>query len=152
MSDYEVSRTTTVEAPPERVHPLVEDFRRWVTWSPWEGVDPELQRTYTGADSGVGSRYAWSGNRKAGKGTMQIVSSTPERVGVDLSFEKPFPSTSHVAFELTPVGTGTSVTWRMTGSQKGVAALFGKVVPMDKLVGKDLERGLAQLKAEAEKA
>src|SRR3954454_804630 len=151
MGDFEVMRTTTIEAPAERVHGLIDDFHAWRAWSPWEDTDPDLRREYSGADSGVGARYAWEGNRKAGKGDMEIVGVAPERVDLRLRFEKPFKATNDLAFELTPaVGGGTGVTWRMRGRTTGFAAVFGKVVPMDKLVGKDFEKGLARLKAAAE--
>jgi polyketide cyclase/dehydrase/lipid transport protein len=151
MGRFEVVRSTTVAAPPQRVHGLIDDFHAWRAWSPWEDVDPDLQREYSGADSGVGARYAWEGNRKAGKGNMEIVESTPERVGVRLSFEKPWKATNDVTFTLAPSGAeATDVTWRMTGETTGMAALFSKVVGMDRLVGKDFEKGLARLKATAE--
>ena len=126
------------------------DFHEWPAWSPWEDVDPALQRTYSGPDSGVGAHYAWSGNRKAGSGSMEITSSTPEEIDLRLSFLKPWKATNDVTFTLVPVGGGTEVTWRMTGEQKGAAAVFGKVFNMDKLLGKDFEKGLARLKAAAE--
>lgn len=150
MSHFEVTRSTKVNAPPERVHALVNDFRQWTIWSPWEGLDPAMRRTYSGPDSGVGARYAWSGNRKAGAGSMEITSSAPERIGVELAFLKPWKATNQVAFLIVPAGSTTEVTWRMSGEQRGIAALFGKVLPMDKMVGTDFERGLAQLKSAAE--
>jgi len=151
MGDFEVVRNTTIAAPPERVHGLIDDFHAWRQWSPWEDVDPELRRDYSGPDAGVGARYAWEGNRKAGKGDMEIVGSAPERVDVRLSFQKPMKATNDVAFLLTPAGEGaTDVTWRMTGRTTGMAALFSKVMSMDRLVGKDFEKGLARMKTAAE--
>ena len=150
MSSFEVHRSATVKADPADIHALINDFHEWTKWSPWEDVDPNLQRTYAGSDAGVGARYAWSGNRKAGQGSMEITSSTPEQIGVRLAFLKPWKATNDVTFALTPTGSGTEVTWTMTGDQKGMAALFGKVFNMDKLVGKDFEKGLARLKANAE--
>ena len=151
MADFEVVRSTSIAAPADRIHGLIDDFHAWRSWSPWEEVDPALQREYSGPDSGVGARYAWEGNRKAGKGNMEIVGSAPERIDVRLTFEKPFKAVNDVAFTLDPGGNGaTGVTWRMTGTQKGFAALFGKVFSMDRLVGKDFERGLTRMKAAAE--
>jgi hypothetical protein len=150
MSRYEVTRSTSIEADPVRVHALVHDFHEWTAWSPWEDVDPELRRTYTGPDSGVGAHYAWSGNRRAGEGSMEITSSTPEAIGLRLTFVKPWRATNDVAFTFTRSTTGTEVTWTMSGEQKGLAGLFGRVVPMDRLVGRDFEKGLARLKAVAE--
>ena len=151
MSRVEVSRSVVVDADPARVHALVDDFRQWTAWSPWEDVDPDLRRTYTGPPRGVGAGYAWQGNRKAGQGSMEITGSTTERIDVRLSFLKPWKATSAVAFELTPTGSGTDVTWRMRGENTGMAAVVARVVPMDKLVGKDFEKGLTEMKAAAEK-
>jgi Polyketide cyclase / dehydrase and lipid transport len=152
MADFEVVRSTTVAAERERVHGLIDDFHAWREWSPWEDVDPNLKRHYSGPESGVGAKYAWEGNRKAGKGSMEVLSSTPERVDVRLVFEKPWNATNHVVFELTPSdGTATDVTWRMSGTTKGFAALFSKLYSMDRMVGKDFEKGLTRMKAAAEK-
>ncbi|WP_240917721.1 SRPBCC family protein [Phycicoccus sp. HDW14] len=99
---YTVSRSTTVAAAPEAVRALLRDFRQWPRWSPWEDLDPAMRRTYSGAEAGVGARYAWAGNRRAGRGTMEVVGDAPHEVDVALSFEKPFPSRSRVEFVLTP--------------------------------------------------
>ena len=150
MSHFEVSRSLTIQAAPARVHALVDDFHEWTAWSPWEDVDPDLRRTYTGPPAGVGARYAWQGNRKAGQGSMEITGSTPERIDVRLTFLKPWKATNEVAFELVPNGAGADVTWRMWGENTGMAALFTKVFNMDKFIGKDFDKGLARLKAVAE--
>lgn len=144
-------RTTTIAADPARVHALIDDFHQWVAWSPWEDLDPDLQRTYAGPDRGVGAHYAWQGNRRAGQGSMEITASTPERIDLDLVFRKPFDSASRVTFDLVPAGEErTDVTWTMRGEQKGLWGLVGKVVPMERFVGKDFDRGLARLKGVAE--
>jgi Polyketide cyclase / dehydrase and lipid transport len=151
MGEFEVARSTRIAAPAQRVHGLIDDFHQWRSWSPWEDVDPDLRREYSGPESGVGARYAWEGNRKAGKGNMEIVDSTPERIELRLTFEKPWKATNAVVFTLAPAGDGaTDVTWRMTGTQRGVAALFGKFVSMDRLIGKDFEKGLARMRSTAE--
>lgn len=150
MGSYLVERSTLVHAPVARVHDRIANFHQWVTWSPWEDLDPELDRVYSGPDAGVGARYAWSGNRKAGRGSMEITGDSAEVVELRLEFLKPFRSTSDVAFVLTPGASGTEVTWRMQGEQTGLMGVLGKVVPMDRLIGKDLERGLARLKAVCE--
>ena len=151
MSEFEVARSTTIAADPARVHSLINDFHAWTQWSPWEELDPELSRDYSGPDTGVGARYAWQGNRKAGQGSMEITRSTPERIDLRLIFVKPWKADNQVDFTLTPVGdAGTQVTWRMTGEHKGLGILLGKLFSMDRLVGKDFDKGLARLKAVAE--
>jgi hypothetical protein len=149
MAEFEVVRSAVVTAEPARVHRLINDFHKWVEWSPWEDLDPQLQRSYSGADSGVGARYAWSGNRKAGAGSMEIIGSGDREIGVRLDFLKPMKATNMVTFILDPVETGTEVTWRMTGRQTGLMGVIGKFIPMDRFVGRDFEKGLARLQQAA---
>ncbi len=143
---YTVERRRTIDAPAERVFPLIADFRQWTRWSPWEDVDPDLHRSYTGAESGVGAVYGWSGNRKAGAGRMEILRAEPSSlIEVDLTFEKPFKSKNTATFVLQPAGERTEVTWRMTGPRPLVMRLTQKFFDMDKLIGKDFDRGLDRM-------
>jgi hypothetical protein len=150
MAAFEFSRSTTIAASPAVVHALIDDFHRWEAWSPWEDLDPDLRRAYSGSDSGVGARYDWQGNRKAGAGSMEITRSSAELIGIDLHFTKPFKADNELEFVLTPAGAGTKVDWVMRGNNTGFASLFAKVMPTEKLVGKDFDKGLAQLKRAAE--
>lgn len=153
MSTFLVERKTTIAASPEKIHELLDNFHNWRSWSPWEDADPDLKRTYTGPDAGVGAAYAWSGNRKAGAGNMKITESKPgQLVRLTLEFTKPFKATNITTFTIDPGASGSEVTWQMTGENNLFFRLLGKIFPMDKVVGKDFEKGLAQLKAQAEKA
>ena len=110
-----------------------------------------MQRTYSGAEHGVGAHYAWEGNKKAGKGWMRITSDEPTAVGADLHFDKPFPADNTFVFALTPTGSGsTTVEWRMDGELSPFMRVFSLVKSMDSLVGSDFERGLSRLKRVAE--
>ena len=149
MTRFSLSRSTHVEASPERVRALIDDFRQWPRWSPWEGLDPDMRRTYGGADSGVGATYEWSGNKKAGEGRMEITRSTATGVEVDLEFLKPFKATNVTSFAVAPAGSGTAVTWTMTGTRNPVMAVLGRLF-FDRAIGKDFDKGLAALKAAAE--
>ena len=151
MADFSMSRRIRIEAEPARVHALLDDFREWQRWSPWEGLDDHLHREYAGPDHGVGSSYHWSGNKKAGEGEMAITESTPSSVVVDLEFLKPFKATNVTRFDLTPAGNDTDVTWTMTGRRSAVMSAMGKLF-FDKAIGKDFDKGLAALKRESEKA
>lgn len=145
-STYTVTRSRVVQAPPERVYPLVADFRAWQSWSPWEGLDAELRRTYDGPESGTGAHYAWSGNRKAGAGSMTITDAQePSRVVIDLQFDKPFKSRNTTTLVLRPLEGGTQVTWTMVGPRLLVMRLMGPFMNLDKMVGRDFDKGLDQL-------
>ncbi|WP_026537201.1 SRPBCC family protein [Arthrobacter sp. 9MFCol3.1] len=146
MSTYEVTRSAVIPAPAEDIFPLVNSFREWTKWSPWESVDPAMERSYSGTESGVGAKYAWSGNRKAGSGTMEIVDTAePRNIKIRLEFTKPFKAVNPTSFTFTPSGDGTLVTWTMTGENKGVGKVFALFMNMDKMVGADFEKGLASL-------
>jgi hypothetical protein len=147
---FYVSRETTIAAPPERVYSLINDFHEWQQWSPWEGLDPAMDRTYAGPAAGVGATYAWKGNRRAGQGRMEITESDPRHVGVDLLFAAPMRAHNKVDFTLTPAGDATRVEWAMTGPQNVVMRLMSRVWSMEKMIGPDFDKGLRQLKAAAE--
>lgn len=149
---YTVERSATIEAPPEQVYARIADFHRWQRWSPWEDLDPDQQRTYSGPDAGTGARYAWSGNRKVGQGRMQITEATePSRVQIDLVFEKPWKAQNVTVFTIAPAGSGSHVHWSMTGRKTVATRVMGVFKSMDAMVGPDFERGLARLKADAER-
>ena len=153
MAEFTYVRETDIDADPARVHALINDFRNWQQWSPWEDLDPDVQREYSGPPQGVGSHYAWRGNKKAGEGAMEITESNPARIDIKLSFLKPWKAHNDVSFAIEPTGNGgagSHVAWRMTGENKGMAAVFARVFNMDKLLGKDFEKGLARLKSAAE--
>ena len=147
---YTLERTQHIDAPPERVREHIVDLRRWQAWSPWEDLDPDQQRTYGGAPSGVGAWYEWEGNRKAGKGRMEIIDADASTIRIDLQFLRPFKSHSTTIFEVQPDGDGTRVVWSMVGPHTVMTKVMGLLLSMDRMLGPDFETGLARLKAEAE--
>ena len=148
---YTVERSTTIAAPPARVYAEIVDFHNWTKWSPWEDLDPALSRDYSGAASGPGAVYSWSGNRKAGKGRMTITDAAePSTVRIDLLFEKPFKARNDTVFSIRPDGDGSRVTWTLTGKQTLATRVMAVFKSMDSLVGPDFEKGLARLKATTE--
>jgi uncharacterized protein YndB with AHSA1/START domain len=150
---FRVERSVAVSAPPDRAYSQVVDFHQWNTWSPWEKIDADMKRTYSGAPSGTGASYAWEGNNKAGAGRMTIQSATaPSKIDIRIDFIKPFAATNQVTFTFEPTPGGTTVTWAMAGKNNFLSKAFHLVMNMDKLVGGDFEKGLAQIKANAERA
>jgi uncharacterized protein YndB with AHSA1/START domain len=151
VDSYTVQRSLAVDAPPERIYHHIANFHDWTRWSPWEGLDPALRRTYSGAPSGTGAVYAWSGNRRAGQGRMEITdTSKPSTVKIAVAFEKPWKSRSDTSFQISPEGTGSRVTRTMTGKHSLMTKVMSVVRSMDKLIGADFEKGLQRLKATAE--
>ncbi len=150
---YRVERSATISAPAAAVFPLVDDFHRWIDWSPWEHLDPAMSRTFEGPESGVGSVYAWVGNDKVGEGRMTINESRPDsRVGITLEFLKPWEATSQTLFQFQETGGATNVVWTMDGTNNFVSKLMSVFMNMDEMIGKDFEAGLSTLKEVAESA
>ena len=150
---FRVERAATIKAPPEKVFALINDFRRWESWSPWEKKDPAMKRTFgSDATSGKGAAYAWEGNSDVGQGRMEIAESVPpSRVRIKLDFVKPFEAHNLVDFALEPKGDATHVTWAIHGPSPYISKLVGVFCNMDSMIGRDFEAGLAGLKAIAEK-
>jgi hypothetical protein len=151
MADtYRVERSQHIDAPPAAVRERIVDLHRWQAWSPWEELDPDLRRSYGGPDRGVGAWYEWSGNRKAGRGRMEILAADATAVRFDLQFLKPFRSHSNLTFELQPEGDGTKVIWTLVGPTTGMTRVMGWFTSMDEVIGPDFEKGLGRLKADTE--
>jgi hypothetical protein len=144
-----IQRSRTISASPQQISEQIADFHQWLHWSPWEGLDPDMLRTYEGPDHGVGAVYAWSGNRKAGAGRMEVLQVTPQGITIDLLFTKPFRAHNRLEFSLTPTpdASATEVVWRMVAPKTLASRIMGLFMNMDKVVGGDFERGLAQLDA-----
>jgi hypothetical protein len=152
-SAFRIERSITMAAPPEQAFAQVNDFHAWKAWSPWEGKDPALRRTFSGPGSGVGAAYAWAGNDEVGEGRMTIEESVvPSRIAIKLEFLKPFAATNRAIYGFAPTAGGTKVTWSMEGNNNFVMKAFGLFMDVDKMLGRDFERGLASMKAIAEQA
>ncbi|MFO0696232.1 MAG: SRPBCC family protein [Polyangiales bacterium] len=149
--DFRVERSIAIAASPEAIASHLDDFHRWTRWSPWEGLDPAMKRTYSGAEKGVGAVYAWEGNGKVGAGRMEVLASSPSAVRIKLDFLRPFEAHNQAEFGLEPGASGTKVTWAMTGKSAFPAKVMGLFLDMDEMIGKDFAKGLANLKDVVEK-
>ena len=149
---FGVQRAAIVEAPPEKIFPLINDFRQWGSWSPYEHKDPAMKRTFSGTPRGAGAVYAWEGDKNVGKGRMEILeASAPSKIVIKLDFFTPFEAHNTAEFTMLPQDDATRVTWRMHGPAPFMAKIMHVFINIDKMVGKDFEAGLASLKRLAEK-
>ncbi|MEO8637090.1 MAG: SRPBCC family protein [Gemmatimonadales bacterium] len=150
---FSISRSATISAPDSVVFAQLNDFHNWEAWSPWSKLDPAMKATYAGPAAGAGAEYSWAGNKDVGEGRMTILESTPSSaVRIKLEFLAPFAATNTAVFTLTPTTNGTIVVWTMTGRNNFMAKGANLVMNMDKMVGGDFEKGLAQLKTISEAA
>jgi hypothetical protein len=145
-SEFRISRSRTIAAPPDVAHAYVNDFHKWPAWSPWEKLDPAMKREIAGAPAGTGATYHWVGNDQVGEGRMTITDSrAPQSVAIRLEFIEPWTATNTTQFDFAPSSAGTNVTWTMTGHNNFMATAFGLFMDMEKMVGPDFEKGLVNL-------
>lgn len=149
--EFRVARSIRIAAAPQNVHALIADFTQWPRWSPYEHRDPAMKRTLGATTKGRGAVYSWDGNNEVGAGRMEILDDSPARIVIQLDFIRPFEGHNIAEFVMSPSGSEVEVTWAMSGPAKLVTKLMGLVVDMDKMIGRDFEAGLANLKSESEK-
>ena len=152
-ADFRVTRSANVSAPQVAVFDQVNDLHKWEAWNPWGKIDPAMKESYEGAPAGTGAVYKWAGNNQVGEGKMTITESRPnDLVRIKLEFLKPFASTADTEFTFKPQGNQTGVTWSMSGKNSFIAKAMCLFMSMDKMVGGQFERGLADMKAIVEAA
>jgi hypothetical protein len=149
---FRIQRSLAIQASPDQIFPLTNDFHNWTQWAPQDREDPTMKRTFSGPESGIGATSQWSGAGSTGKGQMTIVDSVPLRsVAIKVDFEKPLPAHNLNEFILEPDGTSTKVTWNMRGTNLYMMKLMSVFTNMDRMMGKHFEGGLQNLKTVAEK-
>jgi uncharacterized protein YndB with AHSA1/START domain len=148
---FRVERSASIKTAPEMIFAHLNDFRSWGSWSPWEKLDPALQRTYSGAAIGAGAVCEWKGNSEVGAGRMEMMESFPSsKISIKLDFIEPFEGHNTAEFTLTPEGGTTKITWAMYGPNQFLGKVMSIFFDMDAMLGKDLETALANLKTIAE--
>ncbi|HLN33122.1 MAG TPA: SRPBCC family protein [Gemmataceae bacterium] len=149
---FNIQRTASIKAQPEKIYPLVSDFHNWASWSPFEKLDPAMKKTHSGAANGKGAVYEWEGNGRAGKGRMEITeTSPPSKLTIKLDFIKPFEGHNIAEFTMEARNDSTNVTWAMRGPNTYMLKVMGIFFSMDSMLGKEFEAGLANMKNIAEK-
>jgi hypothetical protein len=152
-AEFRVTRGTTMSASAPAAYALVNDLHNWEKWNPWQKVDPAMKLSFSGPPAGPGAAYAWVGNKDVGEGRLSIIESRPsELVKIKLEFLKPFAATNTAEFTFKPEGGQTAVTWSMAGEKNFIAKAVGLFMNMDRMVGDQFEKGLADMKAAAEAA
>lgn len=149
---FRVQRSIDINAPAEKIFPLINDYRHWGSWSPYEKLDPAMQRTFSGATNGKGSVYEWNGNKNVGRGRMEILDATPSsKVVIKLDFFSPFEAHNTAEFTMQPKGNATSVTWAMQGPVPYMMKIMHMFMNMDRMCGDQFQQGLTSMKTVAEK-
>lgn len=151
--NYRIESNVRIDCAKERIFEILKDFRQFEHWSPWEKLDPKMEKTFEGEPGAVGSYYNWSGNKAVGEGTMTILD-TQKDEGIDLRLEffRPFASQALVRWAIAETGDGSqTVSWSMKGKHPNLMAkAFGPT--MQKMLRQNFDEGLSKLKAYCEKS
>jgi hypothetical protein len=146
---YSVNRTTVINAPDSVIYKNIADYNEFLKWNPWTKMEPSAKVNITGNVGQPGYLYEWVGD-KVGTGQMKITEVTPNQSVVEeMKFIKPMESTSTVRFDITKDGAGNKVVWTMSGESVGTMNKWMGLM-MDKMIGKDFESGLKNLKEKSE--
>jgi hypothetical protein len=149
--EFRVTRSALIKGPAAEVSGHVSDFRKWEAWSPWAKLDPNAKNEFEGPAQGVGTVFKWSGNDEVGEGKMTLLEDKPgEFVKINLEFIKPMACVNITEFQFAPEGDQTKVVWTMYGPNNFMGKLAGLFMNLDEMVGKDFEKGLANLKGVVE--
>ncbi|ODA65994.1 Polyketide cyclase / dehydrase and lipid transport [Methyloligella halotolerans] len=149
--DFRYERSTVIAASAEAIFPYLNDFKLSQEWSPFEELDPDMERRMSEQTAGEGATYAWNGDSNAGEGKLTILESVPnERVTMDITFVRPMAGSSTVDYILTPQGDQTKMTWAMHGPQPYLAKLMSVFIDCEKMMTESFEKGFANLKREVE--
>jgi hypothetical protein len=148
---FRIHRSATINAPVERLHGILTDLRRGAEWSPYEKRDPAMKKSYSGPAAGPGARMEWDGNKEVGAGSLTVADASPTRIVVKLDITRPMNANNIVEYTLAPQGNATNVTWALHGPMHLASKVMCLFMDMDKMVGKDFEAGLKDLKTLAER-
>jgi uncharacterized protein YndB with AHSA1/START domain len=149
---FRVERSISIKAPPEKIFPLINELKTMNEWNPFAKQDPSMKITYSGPAGGKGAAHAWTSD-KAGEGRLEITDSAPpSRVNMRLDMIKPMEGHNAIVFALQPQSGGTNVSWAMSGEYNFITKVVGLLFNMDRMIGGEFGKGLADLKAMAEKS
>lgn len=149
-TEYRVERSATIDAPAKLVFDQVNNHKMRDAWSPWERMDPDMEKSYEGPEAGVGAIYKWTGNDSVGTGALEIIESDPYvYIKSNLTFTAPWESESTVEWKFEETVDGVKATWAVNGELPGYLFWMGEE-EMDEMMGKDFQMGLDMLKTVAE--
>jgi hypothetical protein len=151
MADqFKCTRSILIEAPASSIAPMISDLHRHVSWSPFSKPDPKTKDAYSGAP-GAGQSRTFEGGQ-FGAGAIRIESVDRERITMRLDMRKPMKVTNLIEFTLVPEGDATRVSWGISGPVTLMWRIMSLFMDCDKMCGRHLEEGLANLKAEMERS
>lgn len=149
--NFHYERSGVINASADKIFPYLSNFKLGGEWSPFERVDPNMKKTFSGGDGAVGSVMEFEGNKDTGSGKLELLALIPnESVEIRLTMIKPFSAVNLVQYKLTPEGNGTRFTWSMSGDGGFMGKFMTLVMDCEKMIGDQFTAGINNLKAVVE--
>jgi len=150
--DFALEKEIVINKPKQEVFNYLKLIRNQEHYSVWVMKDPKINIVYTGTDGTVGFTSSWtSDDKNVGVGEQEIIElKEGESMKVEVRFKKPFEGTNYATTTLSTTADGqTKVVIVFSGTSKYPMNLMNLF--MDKLLGKDMQQNLENMKANIEK-
>jgi len=146
---YTISREFLIEKPVREVFTYIKHLKNQDHYSKGVMTDPNMKKQYRGMDGTPGFIYSWDGNKQAGKGEQEIKKIIEDKkLDVEIRFIRPFEGIAQAPLKTQSLSSNqTRVTWGMSSSMKYPMNIMLMFIDMNKLLGKDLDESLRNLKS-----
>ncbi len=151
--DLNVNKEVVINKPKQQVFDYIKQLKNQNKYSVWAKMDPNMKTSFTGTDGTVGFVSAWEGNKDVGKGSQTITNIVDgDKLETDLKFIEPWESTAKAKMTTISVNDSvTKVSWGFESKMAYPMNLMKLFMNMEKMLGDDYEKGLANLKSVLEK-
>ena len=148
--NFSVEKEITIARPQAEVFAYVKNISNQNHFSVWNMADPNMKQEQRGTDGNIGFVLYWNGNDDVGEGEQEIRKIENGRIDTELRFKRPFESTANAFIATVPDDTNTTtVTWGMYGTSSYPMNFMNLFC--GSIIGKDLDKGLHNLKDVMEK-
>lgn len=152
--NYVIRRQIIIDKPKQQVFDYVKFTQNAMQYNKWFMTDPNHRKELRGTDGTAGFVYAWDSDMKqAGKGEQETKAvADGARLDYEIRFIKPFEGKADVAMTTDAVtDISTRVDWSFSSGMKYPMNIMLLFMDFEKMLGKDMEESLQNLKAQLEK-
>ncbi len=146
--DINYEKSITINKPIEEVWPNVSSLAAMDKWSPWNDLDPNMEKSMSGTDGEVGAMASWESDvEEVGKGSQTISNIVkPTLFETDLKFYSPYESEAKGYVKLAEKGSKTVVTWGFSSEMPYPARIMLLFMNMEEEMDPEWNKGLGRLK------
>lgn len=151
--ELNIERSIIINKPIKEVFEYLRFMRNLDNFSVWNMADPNMHKEFRGTDGEPGFVYIWNSStvKNIGAGEEEIIEiDKNKKIEFEIRFKRPMQSTAKASFILESVSADkTNVEWDLYSKSKFPISILKSV--LEKMLGKDLEKSLQNLKKLLEK-